>query len=136
MTKEASRVEGSLRVAYQGVEGAFSHMACGLFCPRHAPLACRTFDEALRTVEEGRADVGLIPIENTLGGRVAEIHQLLSETTLFIVGEGFMPIEHHLLGVQIPPTPYTTPPERCACEITNSSNKPQHHRFEPPRATS
>ena len=100
MTKEASRVEGSLRVAYQGVEGAFSHMACGLFCPRHAPLACRTFDEALRTVEEGRADVGLIPIENTLGGRVAEIHQLLSETTLFIVGEGFMPIEHHLLGVE------------------------------------
>ncbi len=90
----------TLRVAYQGVEGAFSHMACGLFCAGHAPLACRTFDEALRAVEEGGADVALIPIENTLGGRVAEIHQLLSETALFITGEGFMPIEHHLLGVE------------------------------------
>ena len=92
--------KSKLCVAYQGVEGAFSHMACGLFCAGHAPLACRTFDEALRAVEEGEADLALIPIENTLGGRVAEIHQLLSETALFIVGEGFMPIEHHLLGVE------------------------------------
>ncbi len=100
MSKEELRSEGKLRVAYQGVEGAFSHMACGLLCPRYAPVACRTFDEALRTVEEGGAEVALIPIENTLGGRVAEIHQLLSETALFIAGEGFMPIEHHLLGVE------------------------------------
>ena len=96
----AARPEARLRVAYQGVEGAFSHMACGLLCPRHAPLACRTFDEALRVVEEGGAELALIPIENNLGGRVAEIHQLLSETSLFIVGEGFMPIEHHLLGME------------------------------------
>ena len=93
-------VKDTLRVAYQGVEGAFSHMACGLFCAGHVPLACRTFAEALRAVAEGGADVALIPIENTLGGRVAEIHQLLSETALFITGEGFMPIEHHLLGVE------------------------------------
>ncbi len=99
--KDTSRLGDALgRVAYQGIEGAFSHMACGALCPRHAPLACRTFDEALRAVEDGVAALALIPIENTLGGRVAEIHQLLSETSLFITGEGFMPIEHHLLGIE------------------------------------
>ena len=86
-------------IAYQGIEGAFSHLACRRFYSAYRAVSSRTFADALSLVERGDVSCALIPIENRLGGRVAEVHQLLSETNLYIIGEHFMPICHHLLGI-------------------------------------
>ncbi len=86
-------------IAYQGIEGAFSHLACRRFYADYTAVSSRTFSDAFAAVARGDVSFALIPIENTLGGRVAEIHHLLSETSLYIIGEHFMPIYHNLLGV-------------------------------------
>ena len=86
-------------IAYQGVPGAYSHLACRIAFPDLEPVACRTFEDAFAAVEEGRADLGMIPIENSLGGRVADIHHLLPESSLYIVDEHFQPVQHHLLAL-------------------------------------
>ncbi len=85
-------------VAYQGVPGAHSHLACKAVFPNFEPLSCPSFEEAFASVEEGRAGLAMIPIENSLGGRVADIHHLLPESSLYIVGEHFQPVHHNLLG--------------------------------------
>ena len=87
-------------IAYQGIAGAFSHLACRRFYEDYRSISCRTFSDAFSSVVRGEVSFALIPIENTLGGRVAEIHHLLSETSLYIIGEHFMPICHNLLGVE------------------------------------
>lgn len=85
-------------VAFQGVPGAYSNLACREVFPEAQAIACKTFSEAFEAVRSGQADVGMIPIENTLGGRVAGIHSLLPNSGLFIVGEHFQPVEHMLLA--------------------------------------
>jgi len=90
----------SSTIAYQGVAGANSHMACQAVYPHLAPLACGTFEDAFAAVEEGRAEMAMIPIDNTLGGRVADIHHLLPQSPLYFVGEHFQPVQHLLLGVK------------------------------------
>ena len=97
MTYDPARV-GNATVAYQGAPGAFSHLALTELFPDATPLACPTFDEALAAISEGRAQVGVIPIENTLAGRVADIHQLLPNANLYIVGEHFLRVRHQLLA--------------------------------------
>lgn len=87
-------------IAFQGVPGAYSHLACKSAFPAMEPLACATFEDAFAAVEEGRAGLGMIPIENSLGGRVADIHHLLPDSNLFIVAEHFQPVHHNLLGVK------------------------------------
>ena len=86
-------------IAYQGESGANSHMACLEAYPDHAPLACRTFEDAFAAVGRGDAMLGMIPIENSVAGRVADIHHLMPESGLYIVGEFFLPIHHQLLAV-------------------------------------
>lgn len=86
-------------VAYQGEPGSNSDTACQEMLPDHEPLSCRTFHDAFRAVEDGTADCALIPIENSLAGRVADIHHLVPESGLFITGEHFLPIHFQLLGV-------------------------------------
>ena len=86
-------------IAFQGVPGAYSHLACRIAFPDLEPVACRTFEDAFAAVEEGRADLAMIPIENSLGGRVADIHHLLPDSSLYIVDEHFQPVQHHLLAV-------------------------------------
>ena len=86
-------------IAFQGVPGAYSHLACRIAFPDLEPMACRTFEDAFAAVEEGRADLAMIPIENSLGGRVADIHHLLPDSSLYIVDEHFQPVQHHLLAV-------------------------------------
>ena len=76
-------------IAYQGVAGANSHIACQQARPDMAPLACATFEDAFAAVVDGAAALGMIPIENSLGGRVADIHHLLPESGLYIVDEHF-----------------------------------------------
>ncbi|CUX30380.1 prephenate dehydratase [Agrobacterium fabrum] len=87
------------RIAFQGEFGANSDMACRDMFPDMEPLPCPTFEDAFNAIENGEADLGMIPIENTLAGRVADIHHLLPESRLHIVGEYFMPIRFQLMVV-------------------------------------
>ncbi len=87
------------KIAYQGEAGAYSHLACLEAYPDFEPLACPSFDDAFAAVSNQTAALGMIPIENTLGGRVADIHHLLPESDLHIVAEHYQPVHHCLLGV-------------------------------------
>jgi len=89
-----------LKIAYQGEPGANSHIACQDVYPDYEPLACATFEDALGAISDGTAALGMIPIENSLAGRVADIHHLLPTAGLYIVGEYFLPIHFQLLGVR------------------------------------
>ncbi|UHS57968.1 prephenate dehydratase [Agrobacterium vaccinii] len=93
----------SNRIAFQGDFGANSDMACRDVFPQMEPLPCPTFEDAFNALENGDAELAMIPIENTLAGRVADIHHLLPESRLHIIGEYFMPIRFQLMvlpGVQ------------------------------------
>lgn len=85
-------------IAFQGVSGAHSDLACRKAYPYMNTMACPTFDAVFEAVESGQAELGMIPIENSHAGRVAEVHNILAETNLHIVGEVFQRIEHHLLA--------------------------------------
>jgi prephenate dehydratase len=85
-------------IVFQGEPGAYSHLACEIFAPGLSPLPCPTFEEALAAVRDGRAFEAMLPIENSLAGRVSDIHHLLPDSGLHIVGEHFFPIRHQLLG--------------------------------------
>ena len=87
------------KIAFQGEPGAYSEEACDTFAPGFSPLACPTFEAALRAVQEGRAARAMLPVENSLAGRVADIHHLLPETDLHIIGEHFLKIRHQLLAL-------------------------------------
>ncbi len=85
-------------VAFQGAPGANSHIAARQFDPGCLPLPCFSFEDALESVKLGVAGSAIIPIENSLNGRVADIHFLLPESGLHIVAEYFMPIQHCLMA--------------------------------------
>ena len=92
------------KIAFQGEPGAYSHLACRDFAPDYEPTPMHTFEAVFAAVEEGRADRAMIPVENSLAGRVTDIHRLLPETELHIVGEFFARIRHQLLvnpGVEL-----------------------------------
>jgi prephenate dehydratase len=86
-------------IAYQGEPGANSHIACVDNYPDLTPLPCPTFEDAFAALQDGSADLGMIPIENSIAGRVADIHALLPASGLHIVGETFLPIHFQLLAV-------------------------------------
>ncbi len=87
------------RIAFQGELGANSHIACDQAYPSFTPLPCASFEDAFAAVSEGHARYAMIPVENSLFGRVADVHHLLPESGLYIVGERFVPIRHQLLGL-------------------------------------
>ena len=86
-------------VAFQGAPGANSHVAAREAFPDGLPLPCFAFADAIDAVKEGRADCAIIPIENSLHGRVADMHFLLPESGLVITGEHFLPITYALMGL-------------------------------------
>ena len=86
-------------ISYQGETGANSHIACRETYPDLDPLPCATFEDALGAVKSGEAQFAMIPIENSLAGRVADIHHLLPDSGLYIVGEHFLPIRFQLMGL-------------------------------------
>jgi prephenate dehydratase len=88
------------KIAYQGEPGANSHIACQNVYPDFEPVACATFEDALAAVSDASGGLAMIPIENSIAGRVADIHQLLPNAGLFIIGEYFLPIHFQLLGVK------------------------------------
>ncbi|MFH1793497.1 MAG: prephenate dehydratase [Pseudomonadota bacterium] len=85
------------RISFQGEPGANSDTACRDMFPSMEPMPCATFEDAFNAVESGKADLAMIPIENTIAGRVADIHHLLPESKLHIVGEYFLPIHFQLM---------------------------------------
>lgn len=85
-------------VSYQGEPGAFSQAAALEAFPACEPLACPTFEDALAAVADGTARYGMIPIENSLAGRVGDIHHLLPRSGLHIIGEHFLPIRFQLMA--------------------------------------
>ena len=88
------------KIAYQGEPGANSHIACADVFPDMEPLPCATFEDALAAISDGTAALGMIPIENSLAGRVADIHQFLPTSGLHIVGEYFLPIHFQLMAMK------------------------------------
>ncbi len=89
-----------MKIAFQGELGANSHLAISEAYPDAEALPCATFEDALAAITSGEADLGMIPIENSVAGRVADIHHLLPHSGLFIIGEWFLPIRHQLMGVR------------------------------------
>ena len=87
-------------VAFQGEIGANSDLACRDIRPNMRTLPCNSFDDTFSAVRTGKADLALIPIENSVAGRVADIHQLLPGSDLHIIGEHFQRVEHFLLAVK------------------------------------
>ena len=88
-----------MRIAYQGEPGANSHIACVENFPGCEPLPCATFEDAFASLRDGAADRAMIPIENSIAGRVADIHNLLPASNLHIIGETFLPIRFQLLAL-------------------------------------
>ena len=86
-------------IAYQGEPGAFSHQSCQAVYPDWDTAPCPTFEDAFAAVTEGRAALAMIPIENSIAGRVADIHALMPHAGLHIVGEFFLPVHFQLMGV-------------------------------------
>lgn len=88
------------KIAYQGRPGAYSDLACRAAHPDYTPLPCGSFLDAFLAVENRQADLAMIPIDNSIAGRVADIHYLLPRYHLHFAGEYFLPVEHVLLGVK------------------------------------
>lgn len=88
-----------LTLAYQGEPGANSDIVCREMFPDGIPLPCASFEDAFSAINEGRADLGVIPIENSIAGRVADIHHFLPQSGLHIIGEYFLPIRFQLLAI-------------------------------------
>ncbi|MCZ8019124.1 prephenate dehydratase [Novosphingobium sp.] len=95
----AAAAEPARAVSFQGAPGCNGHRAATEYAPDCLPLPCFSFEDALEAVKDGRAGRAIIPIENSQHGRVADIHFLLPESGLSIVGEHFMAIHHDLMAV-------------------------------------
>jgi prephenate dehydratase len=86
------------KIAFQGEPGSFSNEACAMYYPEHEPVAFADFEAALEAVKTHRCELGMIPVENSTAGRVAEVHHLLPESGLRIIGERFKPIHFQLMA--------------------------------------
>ncbi len=86
-------------IAFQGAAGAYSDLACRSARPEMATIPCRSFEDAFATVRDGAAALAMIPIENSVAGRVADIHHLLPDSHLHIIAEHFQRVDHHVLGL-------------------------------------
>lgn len=98
MTKTTGSEAGALKISYQGEPGANSHLAAREVYPDAESVAYPTFEDALAAVKNGDADYAMIPIENSVAGRVADIHHLLPDAGLYIIGEHFLRVRHQLMA--------------------------------------
>ena len=101
--KDAARAHPDKAVAFQGAPGANSHLAALDYDPACLPVPCYSFADAIESVQSGATDRAIIPIENALNGRVADMHFLLPESGLAIIGEHFLPIRHGLMSRNLGP---------------------------------
>ncbi|MCA1973563.1 MAG: prephenate dehydratase [Caenispirillum sp.] len=86
-------------IAFQGSPGAYSHLACRAVFPDFTALPCASFEDTFQAVRDGLAKYAMIPVDNSVAGRVADIHHLLPRSGLHIIGEHYQPVNHHLLAV-------------------------------------
>jgi prephenate dehydratase len=86
------------KIVFQGEPGANSHLACREAYPEYEPVPCATFEDCFTALGNGEADLGMIPIENSVAGRVADIHHLMPTSGLHIVAEWFLPIRNQLMA--------------------------------------
>ena len=86
------------KIAFQGEPGANSHEACRTYFPDYEAVPCATFEEAFEAIKSGACQLGMIPIENSIAGRVADVHHLLPASGLQIIGERFKPIRFQLMA--------------------------------------
>jgi prephenate dehydratase len=86
-------------IAFQGAPGAYSDLACRRVFPAMTTLPCAGFEDAFAAVRDGDAALAMMPIENSVAGRVADIHHLMPDSGLYIIGEHFERVEHHLLAL-------------------------------------
>jgi prephenate dehydratase len=93
-----SEPKSNRKIVFQGEPGANSHIACNEAYPDCEPVPCPTFEDALNAVAAGDVDLGMIPIENSLAGRVADIHHMMPTAGLHIIGEWFLPIRNQLMA--------------------------------------
>jgi len=98
--KAKAAAPAKARISYQGEPGANSHLAAQEVHPELEPMPCNTFEDAIAAVKDGHARYGMIPIENSLAGRVADIHHLLPQSGLYIVGEHFLPIRFQMMAIK------------------------------------
>jgi prephenate dehydratase len=94
----ASADHPARRIVFQGQPGAYSHLACRQVCPHLEAVPTESFEEAFAAVRAGEAERAMIPIENSVAGRVADIHHLMPHAGLKIIGEHFQRVNHHLLA--------------------------------------
>ncbi|WP_397542529.1 prephenate dehydratase [Roseovarius salis] len=87
------------RIAFQGEPGAYSHQACRETYPDMEAMPCRTFEDAIEAVRSGEAALAMLPVENSIFGRVADIHHLLPRSGLYIVAEAFVRVRINLLAL-------------------------------------
>ena len=88
------------RISFQGEPGANSHIAAREAYPALEPMPCPSFEDAFAAVSEGQARYAMIPVENSVAGRVADVHYLIPDSGLYIIAERFVPIKHQLLGLK------------------------------------
>ena len=93
-------VKHAKRVAFQGEPGAYANLAAREAIPHATAIPKQTFEDAIEAAKTGDTDLVIIPVENSLIGRIADIHHLLPDSGLHIVGEHFLPIRHQLLGLK------------------------------------
>ena len=93
-------IANAKRIAFQGEPGAYANLAAREAVPHAAAIPKPTFEDAIEAAKSGDTDLVIIPVENSLIGRIADIHHLLPESGLHIVGEHFLPIRHQLLGLK------------------------------------
>lgn len=90
----------SRKIAFQGELGAFSHATAMAVFPSDEPVPCVTFEDTIGAVQSGKAEFAVVPVENSLYGRITDIHHILPESGLYIIGEHYLPIRMHLLGIK------------------------------------
>lgn len=113
-------------IAYQGVQGAYSHLACQNVFPKSSSIACETFQEAMHLVEINQADFAMIPVENSTAGRVEEIYRLIPKMALHILDEHFEPVKHCLLalkGVSLKDIKYVSSHPQALAQCHSNINK-------------
>src|SRR5271154_4939979 len=87
------------RIAFQGAPGAYSDLACRAVHPDYETVPCMAFEDVFASVSGGKAELAMNQIENSVAGRVADVHHLLPGGNLAIIGEHYQPIVHHLLAL-------------------------------------
>jgi prephenate dehydratase len=89
-----------MKIVFQGEPGANSHLAIHEAYPDAQAVPCATFEDAFAAITQGDADLGMIPVENSVAGRVADIHHLMPHSGLHIIAEHFMPVRHQLMAIK------------------------------------